>query len=187
MTATTPAAAQSSLDAFCAGPADARPRRTADGERTSVGILAGAEPLLALPAAPYPATVIVSRITGANAAVAFRGNFYSVPPGLAGTTAECRHRLGTGTLEIYTPAGVLLAAHRLAPDGAGTMVRTAGHRAELERVVLSAFTTDPPCQRKGNHPPGPAARAEAGRLLAGLGPDVTVDLARYAELAEVSR
>jgi hypothetical protein len=176
-----------SLDAFCAGPADARPRRTADGEPATVGALAGAEPLLALPAAPYPATITVSRTVGANAAVAFRGNFYSVPPGLAGTTAECRHRLGTSTLEIFTPAGVLLGAHRVAPDGAGTIVRDPGHRAELERVVLSAFTTDPPCQRKGNHPPGLAARAEADRLLAGLGPDVTVDLARYAELAEVSR
>ena len=36
-------------------------------------------------------------------------------------------------------------------------------------------------------PPGAAARAEAARLLSGLGPEVTVDLARYAELAEVSR
>jgi hypothetical protein len=96
MTATTPQQAQSSLDAFCAGPADARPRRAADGEPATVGALAGAEPLLALPAAPYPATITVSRTVGANAAVAFRGNFYSVPPGLAGTTAECRHRLGTG-------------------------------------------------------------------------------------------
>jgi hypothetical protein len=54
-------------------------------------------------------------------------------------------------------------------------------------VVLSAFTTSPPCQRKGNHPPGEAARAEAARLLAGLGPEVSVDLARYAELAEAGR
>ena len=187
MTATTPADAQSSLDAFCAGPADVRRRLTADGARTTVGVLAGAEPLLALPAAPYPATVIVSRVAGANAAVAFRGNSYSVPPGLAGAQVQCRHRLGTGTLEIYSAAGVLLAAHRVAPAGAGTMVRIPEHRAELERVVLSAFTTDRPCQRKGNHPPGAAARAEAARLLSGLGPEVTVDLARYAELAEVSR
>jgi transposase len=187
MTATTSADAQRSLDVFCAGPADARPRRTADGGRTSVGALAAAEPLIALPAGPYPATVTVSRTAGANAAAAFRGNFYSVPPGLAGATVECRHRLGAGTLEIFTPAGVLLAAHRLAPDGAGIVVRTPAHRAELERAVLSAFTTDRPCQRKGNHPPGEAARAEAGKLLAGLGPDVTVDLARYAELAEAGR
>jgi transposase len=183
MTATTPRQAQSSLDVFCSGPADGRRRRTAAGEATTVGALAGAEPLLVLPAAPYPATVTVIRTVGASALAAFRGNSYSVPPGLAGTQVQCRHRLGTSTLEICTPAGVSLAAHRLAPDGAGALVRAPGHRAELERVVLSAFTTDPPCQRKGNHPPGTAARTEAGRLLAGLGPDVVVDLARYAELA----
>jgi transposase len=187
MTATTPVGAQSSLDTFCADPADARRRLTADGARTTVAALAAAEPLLMLPAAPYPATVIVSRTVGANAAVAFRGNSYSVPPGLAGATVQCRHRLGTRTVEICSPAGAQLACHRLAPDGAGTVVRTPGHRAALERAVLSAFTTSPPCDRKGNHPPGPAARAEATRLLAGLGPEVTVDLGRYAELAEVTQ
>src|SRR5439155_276289 len=114
MTAATPAQAQSSLDVFCSGPADARRRRTAAGEVTTVGALAGAEPLLALPAGPYPAMVIVSRTVGANAAVAFRGNFYPVPPGLAGARVECRHRLGTGTLEICSAAGMLLAGHRLA-------------------------------------------------------------------------
>jgi transposase len=186
MTAATPAQAQSSLDAFCSGPADARRRRTG-GAATTVGALADAEPLLALPAAPYPATVIVSRVVGANAAAGFRGNSYSVPPGLAGTEVECRHRLGTSTVEIYSAAGGLLASHRQAPDGAGTLVRDPAHRAELERVVLSAFTTSPPCERKGNHPPGAAARAEAAALLAGLGPDVTVDLADWAELAEVAR
>ena len=181
-----PGAGQASLDVFCSGTADAR-RRKADGIASTVGALADAEPMLALPAAPYPATVIVSRQVGANASVAFRGNSYSVPPGLAGTQAHCRHRLGTATLEICSPAGVQLASHRLAPDGAGTLVQTPGHRAELERAVLSAFTTDRPCQRKGNHPPGHTARAEAARLLAGLGPDVTVDLADWAELAEVTR
>ena len=89
MTALAPAQAQASLDVFCSGTADAR-RRKADGIALTVGALADAEPLLALPAAPYPVTVIVSRQVGANAAVAFRGNSYSVPPGLAGTQAECR-------------------------------------------------------------------------------------------------
>src|SRR5437868_4538760 len=56
MTAATPAQAQSSLDGFCAGPADARPRRTGDGTRTTVGELAGPAPLPALPAAAQPAT-----------------------------------------------------------------------------------------------------------------------------------
>ncbi len=51
MTATTPAQAQASLDVFCSGPADAR-RRKADGVASTVGALAEAEPLLALPAAP---------------------------------------------------------------------------------------------------------------------------------------
>jgi transposase len=187
MTATSPADAQRSLDVFCAGPGDARRRRAGDGAWTTTGALAGAEPLLALPAAPYPATITVSRVAGANAAAAFRGNWYSVPPGLAGTRLECRHRLGTAMVEIYSPAGTLLASHRLAPDGAGALVRTAGHRAELERAVLSAFTTARPCERKGNHPPGETARAEAIRLLAGLGPEVTVDLADWAGLAEVTR
>jgi len=181
-----PAQAQASLDVFCSGTADTR-RRKADGIASTVGALADAEPMLALPATPYPATVIVSRQVGANAAVAFRGNSYSVPPGLGGVAVQCRHRLGTATLEICSPAGVQLASHRLAPDGAGTLVRSAGHRAELEQVVLSAFTTGRPCERKGNHPPGQSARAEAARLLAGLGPEVVVDLAAYAELAEVTR
>jgi transposase len=187
MTATTPAVAQSSLDAFCAGPADARRRPAGDGSWTTVGALASAEPLLALPAGPYPATVNVTRTVAANATVAFRGNFYSVPPGLAGMVAQCRHRLGGGTVEVFSPSGTQLAAHALVPDGGGIIVRDPGHRAQLEAAVLAAFTTSPPCQRKGNHPPGPAARAAANALLAGLGQDVAVDLDLYAELAEAGR
>jgi len=182
MTATTITAAQLSLDAFCAGPGDARTRPSESGPVT-VGSLADAEPLLALPAGPYPATVIVSRQVGDNAAVAFRGNSYSVPPGLRGAEVELRHRLGAATVEVHGPSGALLVSHRLAPPGAGALVRTAAHRDELERVVLSAFTTERPCERKANKPPGETARAEASKLLAGLGPEVVVDLAYYAELA----
>jgi transposase len=187
MTADTPDRAQASLDAFCAGTADTRRRRAADGTWTTTRALADAEPMLALPAVPYPATVIVSRIVGANAAVAFRGNYYSVPPGLSGSRAECRHRLGTATVQIHSAAGVLLGDHHLAPAGAGTLVRDAAHHAALEKAVLAAFTTDRPCERKGNHPPGDHARAEAARLLAGLGPEVTVDLADWAEMAQATR
>src|SRR5262249_21673474 len=100
MTATTPEQAQACLDVFCAGPADARPRRTAGAPGPGVGGPPAAEPRLPLPAAPYPATVIAPRTVAANAAVAFRGNFYSVLPGLAGTTVQCRHRLGTATLQV---------------------------------------------------------------------------------------
>jgi transposase len=186
MTATTPADAQRSLDAFCAGAGDARTRPSAAGPVT-VGALADAEALLALPAAPYPATVTVRRGVADNAAVAFRGNSYSVPPGLVGADVVLSHRLGTATVEITSAAGGLLVSHRLAPPGAGAMVRSTEHRAALEHVVLSAFSTDRPCERKGNHPPGAIARAEADRLLGDLGPDVVVDLARYAELAAATR
>jgi len=190
MTATTMAEAQGSLDRFCATVGDARPRplaRLGDaaGKRhPTVGELADAEPLLALPAAPYSATIEVARPVGTDATVAFRGNRYSVPPGLTGTELTLRHRLGTATLAICSAAGSLLASHRLAVAGAGMIVRTGAHRAALEGVVLGAFTTDRPCDRKANHPPGPAALAAAARLLGGEGREVTVDLGRYAEFAE---
>jgi Mu transposase, C-terminal domain len=185
MTATTIAQAQGSLDRFLATIGDARPRPWPDGDkagRATVGALADAEPLLALPAAPYPATVEVTRPVADDATVAFRGNRYSVPPGLAGTQVTVRHRLGTATLELYAPSGTALARHRLAVAGAGQLVRTPAHRAALEGVVLGAFSTAQPCQRKANRPPGPAALAEAARLLGPAGREVTVDLGRYAEL-----
>jgi hypothetical protein len=52
-------------------------------------------------------------------------------------------------------------------------------------VVLDAFSTDPPCRRKPNRPPGERARAEAAKLLAALDGhgDVVVDLAAYGRAA----
>jgi transposase len=205
MTATTPEEAQVSLDRFLAGPGDARtrpiPPRALETDlsaavradihshpgirvRATVGELADAEPLLALPALAFPVTIEVTRIVAANATVAFRGNRYSTPPGLTGHELTLRHRLNSGTIEIHTAAGTLLVAHRLAPAGAGAIVRTAAHRDALENAVLSAFTTARPCDRKANRPPGAAALAEAARLLGPEGGDVVVDLARYAELVE---
>jgi transposase len=192
MTATNPREAQLSLDRFWSGLGDARlrpPGRLIDPpvddvhpRWPTVGELADAEPLLALPPSPYPATLELVLPVGDNASVAFRGNRYSVPPGLRGIGVTVRHRLGTGILEIFSPAGVLLEAHRLLPPGMGVVVRTPEHRAALEAVVLSSFTTDKPCDRKGNYPPGPAARAEATKLLADLGPEVVVDLEAYARI-----
>jgi len=179
-----PAGAQASLDRFWATTGDARGR---PGGR-SVGELGEAEPLLPLPVDPFPATVEVERTVAANCTIAFRGNHYSTPPGLVGATVIASHRLSTLELRVASAAGVLLATHQLAPPGAGRTLRLAGHAAALERVVLACFTTDPPCQRKANRPPGPQAQAAARQLelLAdqdqGAG-EVTVDLARYAELA----
>jgi transposase len=184
MTAATPEEAQLSLDRFLAGPGDARARRTATGVTTTVGVLGDAEPLLALPALAFPATIEVTRVVAANATVAFRGNRYSVPPGLTDVDLSLRHRLGSATVEIHSPVGGLLAAHRLAPPGAGSIVRSVEHHRALERVVLSAFTTERPCDRKANRPPGPEALAAAAALLGNEGRPVAVNLAAYAELAE---
>ena len=119
-----------------------------------------------------------------NATVAFRGNRYSVPPGLSGVTLELRHRLASATLEIHASSGTQLATHRLAPAGAGTIVRTPEHRAALESVILSSFTVARPCDTKANRPPGPESLAEAARLLGAEGREVTVDLQDYADLIE---
>ncbi len=176
------AGAQASLDRFWATTGDARPRPGGH----SVGELGDGEPLQPLPVDPYPATVHVERTVAANCTIAFRGNHYSVPPGLVGATVTVRHRLGTLELAVSSAAGVLLATHRLAPPGAGRTLRLPGHAAALERVVLAAFTTQRPCARKANQPPGPQARAAARQLelLADQGTgEVAVDLARYAELA----
>jgi hypothetical protein len=162
------------------------PGVTAEGRlwRPTVRELADAEPLQALPPAPFPAVVETSVPVASNATVAFRGNRYSTPPGLAGMELMLRHRLGTDTVEVHSPAGALLVSHRLAPAGAGAVVRTPEHRAALERAVLSAFTMASPCDHKRNSPPGPAALAEAAKLLGAEGKDVVVDLAAYQAIAE---
>jgi hypothetical protein len=122
-----------------------------------------------------------------DATVAFRGDAYSVPPGLAGITVGLRHRLGSTTLELVAPSGALLGVHDLRHPGSGEVIRTAEHRAALESAILAGFTSARPCDRKGNRPPGPAALAAAARLRGHEPREVTVDLARYAELVEVLR
>jgi transposase len=184
LSAASPEEAQASLDKFLAGAGDARERRTALGAKTTVGELADAEPLLDLPALPFPATITVERPVDDNATVAFRGNRYSVPPGLSGIIVELRHRLASATLEVHAASGAQLATHRLAPAGAGTIVRTPEHRAALESVILSSFTVARPCDTKANRPPGPKSLAEAARLLGNEGREVTVDLQDYADLIE---
>jgi Mu transposase, C-terminal domain len=126
----------------------------------------------------------VNRIVAGNATIAFRGNRYSVPPGLGGSQLTMRHRLGTGTVEVHARSGLLIVSHRLAPAGAGATVRTPEHARALERAVLSSFTIAPPCDRKANRPPGPAALAEAAKLMGDAGRAPTVDLAAMARLFE---
>ena len=176
----TPEQAQRSLDRFCERIADRLPRHGA-----TVREAARREQLLTLPAGPFPAEITVARRVSADALVAYRGNRYSVPPGFVGKDVVVRHRLGTSVAELIAGSGVVVARHRLATAGAGVVVRSTEHRAELERAVLSAFTTDPPCRRKENGPPGAVALAAAAALRAAHAEArvVTVDLEVYAALA----
>ena len=99
-------------------------RATADG-KSSVATIAAAEALRPPPPTPFPATLIVERVVSAQALVPFRGNRYSVPPELAHGRVTLALRLGAVTVEVATvpgpggAGGVVIARHRLAPDGPG--------------------------------------------------------------------
>src|SRR5690348_4942737 len=174
--------AQADLDRFCVRVGDARVRRH-DGAKPTVAELAAAEPLLAAPTAPYPAVLQVARTVSPQALVCFRGNRYSVPPGMPGRELIVSARLGSGLLEVAPPAGVVLARHRRAPDGAGTVERADAHVAALERAVLAGFSDRAACRSKTRRPPSPAARAEAARLRGDpvCEPGQVIEFAAYAD------
>ncbi len=203
MTATTMTEAQGQLDRFCEKIADKRTRPLVKLEealgplaaaaylagrglaRPTVGVLAGFEGLLALPAGPYPATVEVPRMVGASCLAHFEGNHYGVPAGFSGQVVTVRHRLGSGTVELVSAGGVVLASHGRATPGAGRLSRAPGDKQALERSVLAQFSTAAPCRAKANRPPSAAARAEAAKVLsAHHDPDVVVDLATYQCLVD---
>jgi hypothetical protein len=178
-------AAQASLDALCVR-LDGR-RRVRDGQRTTVAALADAEPLRPCPSAPFPAELQATRTVSAQGLVPFRGNFYSVPPGMAGAKITVRHRLGTDTLRLVTASGAVVAQHRREVDGAGRTIRDDGHVVALETKVLEQFSTAGRCEHKTRRPPSAAAVAEAARLRGMPVTDpaarVVIDLATYAAAA----
>ncbi|MCX4751026.1 IS21 family transposase [Kitasatospora sp. NBC_01287] len=179
-------AAQSGIDKLAVR-MDGR-RRMVAGLRCTVGELADAEPLLALPALAYPAQASAERTVTAQALVPFRGNFYSVPPGLSGAVVSVRWRLDEPFISIATVGGAVIARHELAPRGTGQTVRDHGHVVALERAVLRAFTDAPPCRSKVRKPPSEQARAEADALRgrstsADPAARVVIDLSTYADVA----
>jgi transposase len=174
----SPAEAQLSADRWCVAVADARVR---DG--STVGALADAEPLLALPDAPFPAEVVEIRTVAANALISLWGNRYSVPPGLVGAQVQVRWRFGAETFAVSAD-GVIVCIHRLAPRGAQRTVRLPEHTTALENVVLGAFDTGRPCKRKVNRPPSDAALAIAAELLGDGGADPVIDLDVYRRAIE---
>ncbi len=167
--------AQDSLDHFSQTVGDAR-RRAGD----TVGELADAEPLLPLPAMPYPAEGVLVRKVAANGLVSVWGNQYSVPPGVIRTEVSVRWRLGDPSFDVISASGRLVATHRKVPRGQGRVVRLPEHTAALEKVVLGAFTTARPPKPKPNRPPSAAARAIAADIGGGVEHDEPViDLAVY--------
>ncbi len=173
------AEAQAGVDRWCATTADARGR-----EGSTVAELADAEPLMALPAVPFPAEVVEVRTVAANALVSLWGNRYSVPPGLVGSHVQIRWRLGEPTIAVHA-SGRQICVHRLAPRGAQQTVRLPEHTAALENVVLGAFNTDRPCKTKVNRPPSDAALALAAQLIGdSAAADPVIDLDIYRQLTE---
>jgi transposase len=172
--------AQADLDRWAVTVADQRKRSGG-----TIAELAAQEDLLALPGVAFPAVLEAERVVSRTALVAFEGNRYSVPPGLVGKTVTVTARLGELHLEIISPAGRRVARHRRAPAGAEQVLQTSEHARQLETAVLEVFTTDEPCRRKPNRPPGELALAAAARLR-GHDQRVVVDLDEYVRIAKVA-
>lgn len=164
--------AQASLDGFLAGPGDARVRRH-EGRRTTVGELAAAEGLRAVPLRAYPAELAREATVARDATVAFDSNRYGVTPSLIGQPVIVRHRLGSGVVEIATPAGLVAGVHQPAASGAGRLVRTDGQRAALEAALLAAAgqqgrpcRSSPRSRQSARRPPRSYTTANAPRATA---------------------
>jgi Mu transposase-like protein len=156
--------AQVDVDRFARVRGDTRLRATADG-RSSVAVVAKAEPLSPLPAAPYPVIVTEARTASRQALVSYRGNRYSVPPELATAAVTVSHPVGGEFCDIATSSGIVIARHRLATDGLGVMVRDSGHVIALDTAAMTTAATARPHRRKERIPPGPEAKAAAAQLL----------------------
>jgi hypothetical protein len=174
--------AQAALDRLCAERFDHRLRVVAN-VRATVAEHAGRERLRPAPLVPFPATLSVARRVTANARVAYRGNFYTVPPELAHTAVTVTARLGDPTITVATATGAV-ARHTALADGLGATVAEPGHVIALEAAALAAFSDAPPHRTKQRIPPGAAALAAAALLRGDPEPGATViDLARYAQAA----
>jgi transposase len=156
--------AQASVDRFARVRGDTRLRATADG-RSSVAVVAKAEPLTAAPPAPYPVIVAETRTASRQALVPYRGNRYSVPPELAAAQVVVSHPVGGQFCDIATASGIVVARHQMAADGLGVMVRDSGHVIALDAAAMATATSGRPHRRKERIPPGPAAKAAAAQLL----------------------
>ena len=145
------------------GPLVRRRLATAAGAGTStVGELAAAEPLLALPRLAFPAEHQAERVVADDALVAFESQPLQRPARLRGADG---HRAGAARvtlhLEIYSQAGRRIARHRRAPNGAGQIAPPARSTPGCSsRPSSTAFTTTQEVSAQAE----PAARrTRAGR------------------------
>ena len=175
--------AQASLDRFCELRSDARVR-VIGTTKTTVGEHAITERLRPVAFGPYPAVLRVERQASAQALVAYRGNFYSVPPEQAHTLVVVTRRLDAKHIDIATRSGIIVARHQLAAAGAGVMVRDHVHVTALDQAAMNAFNDRVAHGRKQRIPPGPNARAAAASLRGEI-PDTknVTDLSAYVEAA----
>jgi hypothetical protein len=176
--------AQAILDRLCAERFDQR-IRVIDGERATVSEHATRERLRPPPNVAFPATLTVERRVTANGQIAYRGNFYSVPPELAYAAVTVTARLGDPTINIATASGAVIARHVARGDGLGATVAEHGHVTALNAAALAAFSDAAPHRSKQRIAPGPAALAAAVELRGDPDPGeaTVIDLARYAQAA----
>jgi transposase len=171
----SPEQAQASLDAFARMRGDTR-MRVGPGGKSSVAVLAKAEPLRPPPATAYPVIITDTRTVSRQALVAYRGNRYSVLPELAGAQVAVTRPVGGEVIDIATASGIVIARHRLVADGTGAVIREIGHVIALEHAAMTAASTARPHRRKERIPPGPAALAAADALRSNASsPDISVD------------
>jgi hypothetical protein len=152
------------VDRFARVRGDTRLRATADG-RSSVAVVAKAEPLSPSPATPHPVILTEARTASRQAMASYRGNRYSVPPELAAASVTVSHPVGAEFCDIATTGGIVIARHRLTADGLGVMVRDSGHVIALDTAAMATANTGRPHRRKERIPPGPEAKAAAAQLL----------------------
>lgn len=111
-----------------------------------------------------------------------------MPPELASAQVTVTQVLGSEVIDIVTTAQITIARHRLAPDGAGVIVRDHGHVYALEQVAMAAAgSAGRPHRRKERIPPGPAAIEAADVLRRNItGPATTTSSAVAPSAATAS-
>jgi transposase len=191
-------AAQASVDTFARTRGDTRLRPGSvegAGGKLSVATVAAGEPLRPAPTTPYPVIIAEARTVSRQSLVAYRGNRYSVPPELAGAQVAISRPIGGECVDIATSAGIVVARHRLAADGAGAVIRDHGHVVALDHAAMATASSARPHRRKERIPPGAQALAAANALRhngsSPTGSDATVtaagtdviDLATYERAA----